>query len=88
MKPRLFRLSYFIWLIVPAGLYAAYLTYGLPHGRFSYVWIDQGHGLDPFADRYYTHCRYIGPYGSFDVYPRDGQCAWIRFYFAPDAVDE
>lgn len=86
IKPRLFRLSYFVWLIVPVGLYAGYLGYGLPHGRFWYAWIDEGQGLDPFADRHYTHCRYFGPYGYFDFYPRNGQCAWIRFYFAPDLL--
>ena len=80
MRPRLLRKRYFLWLAVPAAIYGIQSAYGLPHLRVSYTWIDQGQGYDPFADRYYTHCVFVGPFGRFDFYPSDGSCAWIRFY--------
>ena len=84
MRPRFWRLGYFAWPAVPLALYVGHLAWGLPHGRWSYSWIDEGQGYDPFADRYYTHCLYVGPYGGFDFHPVDGRCAWIRFYHAPE----
>ena len=47
MKIRLFRIIYFIWIIIPAGLYLTYLILGLPHVIWSYSWLDQGQGHDP-----------------------------------------
>lgn len=83
MKPRFLRLSYFAWLVVPLTLYGSVLAWGLPHGCWSYSWIDRGQGSNPFAHRYYTRCRYVGPYGAFDFHPSDGKCPWFRFYHAP-----
>ena len=80
MRPRLLRLRYFVWLIVPAAIYLGYLAWGLPHLRVSYSWLDRGQGYDPFAHRHYTHCVFFGPFGRFDFYPSDGTCAWVRFY--------
>ncbi len=57
-KPRFIKLSYFVWVIVSVGLWFTYDTIGLPHGIWSYSWIDQGQGMDPFAHRTYTRCRF------------------------------
>lgn len=80
MRVRFLRLSYFIWIIVPILIYGAYLAFGLPHMRWSYSWQNDGQGYDPFVERYYTRCTYIGPYGSFTIYPDNGKCVWFRFY--------
>jgi hypothetical protein len=79
-KPRFIKLSYFVWVIVPVGLWFTYDTIGLPHAIWSYSWIDQGQGMDPFAHRIYTRCRFIGPYGQFDQPAEFGRCAWVKFY--------
>lgn len=79
-KPRFFKLGYFAWVVVPVGLWFTYNTIGLPHGIWSYSWIDQGQGMDPFAYRTYTRCRFIGPYGQFDEPAEFGRCAWVKFF--------
>ena len=79
-KPRFIKLSYFVWAIVPVGLWFTYDTIGLPHGIWSYSWIDQGQGMDPFAHRTYTRCRFIGPYGLFDEPAEFGRCTWVKFF--------
>lgn len=84
MKPRFVKLSYFFWVIVPLALWLTYMAFGLPHAIWSYSWIDQGQGMDPFADRYYTRCRFIGPYGQFEQPARNGDCEWVRFFKSED----
>lgn len=79
-RPRLIKLSYFAWLVVPLGLWLAYDVLGLPHGLWSYSWIDQGQGMDPYAERYYTRCTFIGPYGVFTERAEYGRCAWVKFF--------
>ncbi|PHR55173.1 MAG: hypothetical protein COA47_14345 [Robiginitomaculum sp.] len=83
MKPRLFRASYLLWIIVPLALFGAKETFGLPHVRTSYSWVDEGQGMDPFTRRFYTKCLFWGPYGGYTIHPTDGHCAWVRF-FKPD----
>lgn len=79
------RVRYFIWVVVPALVYAAYLIYGLPHLAWRYTWIKTSHGYAPFAHRHYTSCTYWGPYGEFTVdNPPGGKCGWIRFYKGPE----
>jgi len=73
-------LRYFLWIIVPVIIFLIYLIWGLPHVRWSYSWLDQGQGNDPFADRNYTSCTYWGPYGGFTVYPNDGNCALVWLF--------
>lgn len=85
LKPRLIKPGYFLWIIVPLALYGVYAAFGLPHGIWSYSFIDEGQGHDPHADRYYTRCTFLGPYGAFTTYPTNGRCAWVRFYQASDA---
>jgi len=80
MKIRLFRIIYFIWIIIPAGLYLTYLILGLPHVIWSYSWLDQGQGHDPFAYRYYTRCTFVGSYGVFTTHPTNGKCPWFQFF--------
>lgn len=84
-KPRFFKLSYFAWVIVPVGLWLTYDAIGLPHAIWSYSWIDQGQGMDPFAERTYTRCRFIGPYGQFEQSAEHGRCALVKF-FKPGSV--
>lgn len=79
MSVRFLRLSYFLWVLVPAGLWLVYTSYGLPHIIWSYSWLDEGQGYDPFATRYYTRCTYAGPYGNRTILPSNGQCPLIRF---------
>ncbi len=64
------------------ALYGVYLAYGLPHGIWSYAFIDQGQGHSPFAHRYYTRRHFIGPYGGFTVPAQGGRCGWVKFFKA------
>lgn len=77
--PRLLRLRYFVWLLVPAGFLMIHLAMGLPHFIWSYSFRDNG-TYDPRAQRHYTRCTFIGPYGAFTTYPGDGNCEWIRLF--------
>ena len=79
MKPRFFKLSYLAWIVVPAGMWITYQIVGLPHVISSYSWVDEGQGMDPFAHRNYTHCRFVGAYGQFELPARNGRCGWVRF---------
>ncbi len=79
MSVRFLRPSYFIWIFIPAGLWLAYITYGMPHMIWSYSWRDDGQGFDPFAARYYTRCTYVGPYGNQTVFPQNGHCPFLHF---------
>lgn len=79
-RPRFIKLSYFLWLVVPLGLWAAYDAFGLPHAIWSYSWIDEGQGMDPFAKRHYTRCTFIGPYGTFTQSAEYGRCAYVKFF--------
>lgn len=79
MHVRFLRLHYFLWVLVPVGLWFVYITYGLPHMLWSYSWRDDGQGHDPMAERYYTRCTYVGPYGNQTILPRNGKCPFLRF---------
>lgn len=80
MKPRLLRLSYFLWVIIPVAVFGMYQAYGLPHMIGAYTYRDDGQGADPFASRYYYTCRFVGPYGEFTLLAQNGKCGWIRFF--------
>lgn len=84
MKPRLLKPSYFVWVIVPAGLWLTFQLFGMPHVIGSYSWVDEGQGMDPFAQRYYTSCRLLGPYGQFELPAQNGRCPWVRFFAEED----
>ena len=80
-KPRLFKLSYFVWLIFPLLIFAAYQSYGLPHFRWSYEWRDDKQGYDPNAVRHYLRCTWVGFNGAVTIHrPENGQCDVIRFF--------
>lgn len=87
MKVRFVRAVYFVWIIVPLMILLAWQMAGLPHVIWSYDFLNEGQGFDPFAPRTYTRCTYIGPYGAFTDYsPRGGACAWFRFYHESSAA--
>lgn len=79
-RPRLIRVRYFFWIIVPLVLWLAFQTFGLPHMIWEYSWIDQGQGMNPYAERIYTRCSFIGPFGLFDQNPINGRCGLVRFF--------
>lgn len=76
---RFFRLSYFIWILIPVVVWLVMMIYGLPHLRWSYSWRDDGQGYDPHAIRYYTRCTYVSINNRFTVHPMNGECSFIRF---------
>ena len=66
------NLRYFVWVIFPVAFFVAYLLLGLPHMIWSYDWRDNG-THDPFVERHYTRCSFIGPFGAFTIHhPRNG----------------
>ena len=80
MKPRLIRLSYFAWLVIPASLYMVYLVAGTPYFIFSYSWIDNG-TRNPRVERYYTRCTFYNFSGHpRTIFPTNGKCPWVRFF--------
>lgn len=80
MMRGLIRLSYFIWLIVPATIYCAYLILGTPHFIWEYRFRDNGSPYDPFLERYYTSCTFWGPTGMHDVPASNGRCGYVAFF--------
>ena len=71
--------------MVPLAIHGGYLHYGLPHVVWSYSFTSPRGTMDPFADRIYHSCRFIGPYGVFDRAARNGRCGWFRFFREQDA---
>ncbi len=71
---RLRPIVYFLWLPVLAGIYGAYIAFGLPHGIWNYSFRDNGDPYNPFAERFYYSCTFVGPYGEFTVPARNGHC--------------
>ncbi len=72
-------MRYFVWAAVLVGAWGFVQVRGLPHLRAHYVFSAKSY--DPLAEREYHECTYMGPYGSFRIVPRDGQCAlfiWRR----------
>ncbi|MCB1471020.1 MAG: hypothetical protein KDK08_28530 [Rhizobiaceae bacterium] len=77
MKPRLLRLSYFVWVLAPMAMFGIYQLYGLPHAIWTYEF--QGTHAD-WSSRWYTRCTFIGPYGEFTTFPVNGKCGWVAFF--------
>lgn len=73
-------LSLFAWLFGAAALYGIYATKGLPHMIWNYSFLDNGDQFNPFAQRYYTSCSFIGPYGVFNLKAENGKCGWVRMF--------
>lgn len=80
MTPRFFKPSYLAWIVPLVALWLTYQTLGLSHAIWSYTWMDNGHGMSLSVPRVYVRCRFIGPYGEFDVPAESGRCAWVRFF--------
>ena len=78
---RLIRyLSLFLWLGGATALYAVYATKGLPHVLWKYQFRANGDPYNPYADRYYTACTFLGPYGVFKRKAQYGRCGWVRLF--------
>lgn len=72
------RASYFMWILVPAALFAGYLVFGLPHVIWRYQFTGSYSDL---AARTYHECTWWGPYGRITQSARNGTCAFIRFFY-------
>ncbi len=83
IKAPLIRACYFWWIILLAILFALWLWVGTPYIRWSYSWIDSGQGYSPYADRYYTKCRYLKLSDVSATHtlhnPNNGKCRWVLF---------
>lgn len=77
MKPRFWRASYLVWLIVPVTVLAVNQLYGVPHAIWSFSYEGGERG---FGSRRFTSCTFIGPYGAFTVRARGGRCGWVAFF--------
>lgn len=79
-------LSLFIWLFVVGFAYKAYAndTPPRPHMIWEYTFLDNGDQYNPYAERTYLTCTYIGPYGPITLPAEDGRCPWLRMLRKPD----
>ncbi|MEM7746194.1 MAG: hypothetical protein AAF409_21070 [Pseudomonadota bacterium] len=74
--------SLFMWVLVPAALWAVLVIWGSPHIVLSYRFLDNGDRYNPLAERHYTECTYFGALGALPVPAEHGTCPWIRFFKA------
>ncbi|MGD1926644.1 MAG: hypothetical protein ACFB03_21050 [Paracoccaceae bacterium] len=72
----------FMWVLIPAALWAAFVIWGSPHIVLSYRFHDNGNRYAPLAERYYTECTYYGALGAITMPAELGSCAWVRFFKA------
>ncbi len=75
-RPRLFRLPYLLWIVVPLVLFGIYRAWGLPHVIWSYEFYG---GAAGFGSRHYVACTFVGPYGAFTEPAENGRCDWLLF---------
>lgn len=72
-----------LWIIVPAAIFAIWMLIGSPYFIISYSFLDNGRRHDPWAARHYTSCTFIGFRGQTVTVPaRGGNCGWVRFFRA------
>lgn len=84
-RPRLIRLSYFLWVPIVGLLYTGYASHGLPYVLWSYRFELHGSSnLWDYSARHYTQCTFGGTEGSFTRPATDGRCPWIAFRRAND----
>lgn len=74
----------FIWILVPAAIWAVFVLWGSPHLVLSYRFHDNGDRWNPLAERHYTQCTYYGALGAITVLAERGSCPWVRFFRAGD----
>ncbi|MEM9699406.1 MAG: hypothetical protein AAF943_11510 [Pseudomonadota bacterium] len=74
----------FLWLAFPLAGYGIYAAYGTPHVIWEYTFRDNGARYDPFAQRIYTSCTYLG-WGlrPHRVPARDARCPWVQMFKVP-----
>lgn len=72
--------AFCLWVIVPLGLWLGVTYWGTPHIVFSYRFYDNGDRHNPFADRTYFECTYIGWLGAVTVPAEDGRCPMVRVF--------
>ena len=88
MMKQLLRSRYLLmwaWVIVPVIVFLIYLIFGLPHVNIEYQYRAHNGGYyDPFAERTYYTCTFIGPYGAFKRPATNGKCEWFRFFKEQD----
>lgn len=72
--------AFFLWILVPLGLWLAVALWGTPHVMGTYTYA--GSSYRPPEHRYYQTCTYYGWAGAITVSATDGQCSWIRFFKA------
>ncbi len=78
-------IAMFLWLALPVGGYATYLTYGTPHLVWGYRFLPNGDPYNPFADRTYTSCTYVGWGPTTVTVPAiAARCPWVRFFKGAD----
>lgn len=80
MKLRFPCLNFFYWILVPVALYGVFMAVGLPHGIWSYKFVDNGSPHDPYLERHYTSCTFWGPYGVHTISAKNGRCGLIAFF--------
>ncbi|MEO1701934.1 MAG: hypothetical protein AAFR71_07755 [Pseudomonadota bacterium] len=85
-KPRLIRVAYFLWVVVPLALFGAYQAWGLPHLIFRYEFADNGDRYNPYKERWYYTCTFVGPYGEFTVDAKNRKCGFVRLFKKPAAA--
>ncbi|MCQ0989213.1 hypothetical protein, partial [Jiella marina] len=76
----LLRPAYFIWIALPAALYAGYLALGDPYVIWSWTASSAGgHGYPTFRAGNHITCTYVGWPGTLREPAEGGQCALLRF---------
>ena len=74
-------LRFFIWVAVLAVVLLIWSGAGSPHAIWAYSFRPNGDPHNPFAERYYTSCTYIGwGFSRVTMPARDGRCPWVRFF--------
>jgi hypothetical protein len=72
----------FLWLVMPIGVWSAYVAWGTPHAIWEYQFRDNGDNNNPLAERWYVACTFVGWTGVVRVTAEAGHCPWVRFFKA------
>lgn len=76
--------SLFVWILVPAAIWAVFVIWGSPHIALSWRFLDNGDRWNPRAQRDYIDCTYYGALGAITKSAEQGTCPWIRSIRAGD----
>ncbi len=70
-----------LWLLLPFAGYLTYLTYGTPHMIWSYKFLDNGDQYNPYIQRHYTSCTYVGwGWNTVTAPAVSARCPWVRLF--------